>query len=143
MKRTPRARRAFTLVEVVVALGVFTFCSVSLVGLFSVGLSNSRKSSEDTAIASMSSQIFDILRAENTNAAGQTLTYYFDVDGQMTNAASYFVCDTSFYAASAKGLTDTAENGLLLAQLRFRWPTQAIPAPYTNVVNLAIPPAGS
>jgi uncharacterized protein (TIGR02598 family) len=138
------ASRAFTLVEVVVALGIFTFCLVCLFGLFSVGMANSRKSSENTSIASMSSQVLSSLQTQNTNAAGQSLTYYFDVDGQMTNAtASYFTCQVNFINASGKGLSDTADSSLLSAQFNFSWPPHVTPSPNTNIVNVTLPPGGS
>ena len=143
MRQPLAGRRAFTLVEIVLALAVLAFCLVSLFGLFSVGLSNSRKSDENTAIAGMSSQVFGVLRAQNTNAAGQTVSFYFDADGQMTNASAYYTCDTTFSHASTKGLTNTYDAPLLIAQLRFRWPAQVNPAPNTNIINLTLPPAGS
>ncbi len=142
MTRRSYRCRAFTLVEVVIAIAIFAVCILALVALFSTGLLSSRKSGEATAIASMSSQIFDILRAANTNAAGQTIVYNFDANGQMTNATSYYSCKATFSNAATQGLTNVADTALLVVNLRFCWPAQVNPAPNPNLVSLAVPPSG-
>lgn len=50
--------RAFSLVEVVLALGICAFVLVALLGLFSTGLRASRESEEQVQAANLASQIF-------------------------------------------------------------------------------------
>ncbi|MDQ3620965.1 MAG: Verru_Chthon cassette protein B [Verrucomicrobiota bacterium] len=71
---------AFTLVEIVLALGIVAFAVVALVGLMTASLDSSRGSEADTLIASMARQItaelqtrpFDSLTTEGPEI------YYFD-----------------------------------------------------------------
>lgn len=69
------AAAAFTLVEVVLALGIVAFAVVALVGLMAVSLESGRGSEADTLIASMARQItaelqarpFDLLTTEGSD----------------------------------------------------------------------------
>jgi len=50
--------RAFSLVEVVIALGLFAFCVVAITGLFGVGLGASRSVANDAVAASLAESIY-------------------------------------------------------------------------------------
>jgi type II secretory pathway pseudopilin PulG len=56
-------RVAFSLVEVVIALGVVVFCIAAILSLFSVGLRNSRDSAGEMRAASLASSLLARLRA--------------------------------------------------------------------------------
>ena len=58
-----QGRRAFTLVEVVIALGVTAFCLTVLMGLFALGLNNSRESAEQIQAAHLAQALIDTRRA--------------------------------------------------------------------------------
>ena len=58
-----RKKEAFTLVEVVVALGIFIFAGFALIGLLSVGLQNSRDSKEQLQAANIAEFICSTRRA--------------------------------------------------------------------------------
>ena len=64
--------RAFSLVEVVLALGVVTFCLVSIVGLLPVGLKVVKNSHEESAAANALNQLASAIRdaTSNTNTPG-------------------------------------------------------------------------
>jgi uncharacterized protein (TIGR02598 family) len=68
-----QASRGFTLVEVVIALGITAFCLAILLGLFAVGLRNSRESAEQILAAHLAQSIIDTRRAAPT----ATFTGYF------------------------------------------------------------------
>ncbi len=51
------ARAGFTLAEIAVALGIFSFALVSLLGMLSVGLKNSRKATVQTSASNVLSAI--------------------------------------------------------------------------------------
>jgi len=103
---------AFSLIEVVLALGITSFAIISIIGLLSFGLQNSRESAEDTNLALITQTTTSLLRSlpftnilnsatfatNNTNA-----NYFFDVTGDLTrdatgapatvpNADSLFAC---------------------------------------------------
>ena len=79
--------RAFSLLEVVVALGVFTFAAISLLGLVTTALQSSHRAETQAAcativrteMAKLSSQTF------TTNAASLPIIDYFTVNGTSTN----------------------------------------------------------
>lgn len=89
---------AFSLVEVIIAIGIFTFCIVSIIYLLGVALESSRQSQIDSAMTGVLRVMDSELRAlsyTNTNAAGINLQnvadgtkyFYFDVSGNaLTNS---------------------------------------------------------
>jgi uncharacterized protein (TIGR02598 family) len=60
-------RAAFTLVEVVVALGIFSFALVAIVGLFVVGLNTNKESSDQIQEANFASLLISSRRALPTS----------------------------------------------------------------------------
>ncbi len=60
LRRTP----SFSLIEVVVALGIVSIGIVSILGLLPVGLAASRESAHETRAAQMAQSIFTTLRAQ-------------------------------------------------------------------------------
>ena len=82
---------AFSLVEVVLALGVVSFGLVSLMGLLTVGLKTFRDAMTTTTESEISQQLSNQLQLasfsalENTN---QSSYYYFTEEGCATNAGS-------------------------------------------------------
>lgn len=75
-------RAAFSLVEVVIALGVVVFCIAAILSLFSVGLRNSRDSAGEMHAASVASSLVARLRA---NPRGDLTAEGFPI-GTLTNA---------------------------------------------------------
>jgi uncharacterized protein (TIGR02598 family) len=63
MKQTQYHRFGFSLVEVVLALGVAVFCLLSILALLPIGLSNNQTSIEQTSAASFARAIEADLRA--------------------------------------------------------------------------------
>jgi prepilin-type N-terminal cleavage/methylation domain-containing protein len=82
-------KKAFTLMEVVVALGIVAVILVSILGMVSIGLQSSRESKDETNIAMMVQTVISQLRSSgytnisNTLPAGTTdyVCYYFDSSG--------------------------------------------------------------
>jgi len=129
--------RAFSLVEVVLALGICAFVLIAMMGLFSTGLRTSRESEEQVQAANLASQIlatrtaapasdnnlanFAIPAASLTNAytdiygaAGTTV----GLDGRTNSAAAYRIT----LRAGTNAVT-----GARLSQvyLMLSWPPQA------------------
>jgi uncharacterized protein (TIGR02598 family) len=82
--------RGFSLVEVVLALGVISIGVVSLIGLLTISASSSRLSDEDTVFAAIARQVDTELH--NTAFANLPIsgaTWYFDNEGHhLTTAAN-------------------------------------------------------
>lgn len=133
-------RAGFSMVEVVMALGIVSFALVSIFGLLSVGLMASKQSGSDTVIASMSAQITSRLQSgKDTITVGTPLNYYFDNQGQLQVDGSDIPLTTStadtLYQCVVNGRlpnasTEVADLGshLILTTLTFSWPTK-VPDP--------------
>jgi uncharacterized protein (TIGR02598 family) len=77
----PPTARGFSLVEVVIALGILSIAVVGIIGLLSISLQSDRASGLDTLFASMSRQVFGNLRTIQYDNLPAAVTYYFDQDG--------------------------------------------------------------
>lgn len=129
----------FSLVEVVLALGIVSFALVALLGLFSVGLGASKRSGEDTEVANMSAQIVSTLRNRNS-AYPTTATFYFDTFGRQTNLSNtnigYYQCVLTTTTSPAIS-SDSAS--LVQAKMTFTWPCNATKRT-TNILYATFPP---
>ena len=106
---------AFSLVEVIIAVGIFTFCIVSIVYLLGSALNTSRQSQMDSAMAAILRNMESELRAvPSVNLAAVTGTnYYFDVGGNLvtnTNSRAYLAVVTRVAPAAVAGMTSVT-NG--------------------------------
>jgi type II secretory pathway pseudopilin PulG len=147
-KSFSRARRAFSLVEVVLSLAIVVFALFSMVGLLSVGLQNTQDSRERIQAATLAEQICATRRAAPTNAfplasgpepgfplpplqtAANNLTspVYITHDGVLTNQAS---ADFGFIynitpKPDAVPAGNTA-NGVSQVYMAFFWPAHPSP----------------
>lgn len=120
--------RAFSLVEVTIAVGIAGFVLVSLVGLMAVGLGASRRASEDTTVAALAGTVFaDLLSGDYTsNTAGPT-DRYFDFGGarKLTPSEAHFRCRVeTFPHDSASFLPDLPSDAAkgVRVRLSFYWP---------------------
>ncbi len=135
MKKRKVSIKAFNLVELVMAIGVVSFCLVALFGLFSVGLNNSRKSNEDTALASMVMSRISTLRTVGISAFSTNLFFSFDGEQTTNSSQAYFECQ--FLTNSMAG----AEPNLATVALKFTWPVLPNGAsPNTNTVYATLAP---
>jgi type II secretory pathway pseudopilin PulG len=137
-----RGIEAFSLVEVVLSLGICTFAFVALLGLYSTGLRVNRESEAQIQAANFASMLIAARRASPlstsstasissnvmvnafTNAYGNRsqLTNYIGEDGLLTNAAN------AAYLISCRAGTNTL-TGSSVAQvyIKLSWPPQADP----------------
>ena len=100
--RTPKNRSAFSLVEVVIALGVVSFAVITLLALIPTGLSGfqqAQTSSVETQIVQQLNTelqntpyaaLFDTNSGAGTNTAvfGATGARFYDMEGDLTNTSS-------------------------------------------------------
>ena len=126
-----RMRPGFCLVETVIALGIFVFCIVGIVGLIPVGLNAVRSvSNENNAIhiASSIEGIWEVAPANSTLSHAQfpvtnfyigamsTTNFYFNEFGEETNQGSASLKMT--YNATVSSTFPTAYD----VKMVFSWP---------------------
>ena len=127
---------AFSLIEVVIALGIFTFCVTILLGLIPIGLKAVRSVTEESNAIHISSSVFGFWQqAPNgaplvipgvfsnasllVGAAGSATNNYFGDSGSPTNAAS-----ASLLMAYTATALPSVPNGFNV-ELQFQWPARA------------------
>ncbi len=130
-----RLSSAFSLIEVVLALGVCTFGIVALVGLFSTGVQASKESQDEIQAANFASYLVSVRASSPTNVIanfgipsllgtyGSAVTNYVGSDGLVTNspvAAYRLICRAGTNVATGSSLSQLY---LLLS-----WPAAADPA---------------
>lgn len=101
--------RAFSLVEVVLAIGVISFCLLAVLGLMPVGLSTMRQAMDATIETQIVRQISGEALLTPFSQLGTTFsnkTFYFDAEGIEETGAS----DKTRYSA-VTSLTNTAYPG--------------------------------
>ena len=88
MKRSSHATAAFSMVEVVLALGVAAFCLIAVFGLLPVGVQTNRNATSQTAATSLLASVIADLRATPKPPAVNTSSQYKIVFG--TSKTLYF-----------------------------------------------------
>jgi uncharacterized protein (TIGR02598 family) len=85
-----RRQDAFSLVEVVMALGITAFCLVALLGLMPVGLKTVRDARGDALRAEVLKAMGNIAQQTDYSLLGNLdgTNYYFDINGLIVNSDS-------------------------------------------------------
>lgn len=119
MPSFPRSRKAFSLVEVAIAMGLITFCMVAMLGLLPVGLSTFRAAMEATIESQIVNQIASDAAlmpfSKLSDFAGGS-PYYFNEEGspvQKENEATYWAnlsLQTPNYPDKPAGIGDDLAN---------------------------------
>ncbi len=155
----------FSLVEVVLAIGVAVFALVSVLGLLNSAANTESNAGRDTVLASMSGYVFSEMRSVPfdalwaadpttvTNPAPSTAspsdgTYYFTSEGApvaAANAAQNFdvayICTVKKTPDSLTQNMDSGNYNQLRVQLIFSWPvngTQTVQKPGTKSIYASI-----
>jgi uncharacterized protein (TIGR02598 family) len=77
MKKRLRLKNAFSLVEVVIALGLFSFCIVAITGLLSVGLGSTRSVVNESGAVNIAASVFGAWEAQQSGTAALTVPGLF------------------------------------------------------------------
>ena len=131
MRSSDLKAAAFSLVEIVLAMGVAAFCLIAIVGLMPVGVQINRNATSQTAATNLMAAVVADLRT--TPAAATTSpqfsitfdtgkTLYFDASGQ----ASALLGPDSRYRLDITW--NSAPTGLRYAVLKVTWPASVDPA---------------
>jgi uncharacterized protein (TIGR02598 family) len=133
-----RATSGFTLVEIVIALGVAAFCLVAMLGLIPTGLKSVRNSVTDTAateaLAAVAADLRDIQPGSN---ASPNYNIALPTALGLTNSTNFFLTQaaaltTSNDLSAQFGVITTLSNSttfLTTARIQIYWPAIA---PVTN-----------
>jgi len=115
-----RLSHGFSLIEVTIALGVFAFAMIPIIGLVSSGMKSLRGSMDDGVRGEIVRKVVgEAGRVPYTNlsTAFNNRLFYFDDEGVQqasSNAQTIFVASNSVYAATPPSLITTDTN---IAQL--------------------------
>ncbi len=148
MKTARGSTGGFSLIEVVMALGLLGFCIVSLLGLFSVGLQSNTASSAETVVASLLTAISSDLAATPTTSPPTaqtspqfkipvptsgtvTNTLFFSSNGALSGAinADASPSDNPQYRATIAIIppSGAGARGTTLVRIFVTWPALADP----------------
>jgi uncharacterized protein (TIGR02598 family) len=134
MKITWCKTHAFSLVEVVVALGLFSFCIVAITGLLSVGLGSTRSVVNEGVAANIAGSVYGAWGAQTNGAVALTVPGLFtSLPALSTSASNSFFFDQSGvqtansagaalqmgYVVTADGVAPAVNSKL---DLIFSWP---------------------
>jgi uncharacterized protein (TIGR02598 family) len=112
----PRNRNGFTFVEVTLAIGIFAFALIAMIGLLGIGLSGEKSSAEDTRFAGMADYVIATERNNSfatVSAANYTSTYYFDLLGNTnTQSAAYALCTVTNISTNSMVTSNTPSTTL-------------------------------
>jgi uncharacterized protein (TIGR02598 family) len=143
--------KAFSMVEVVLALGIMSFCIIALIGLFSVGVNTSKESAEEMLAAHIMQSLLTTRRAAPDKDLDATFPLpkilsddaksdiLLDANGNITTTLS-----SARYRFSYR-ITGTSSNvaPITVVYLRLAWPAQAtggnIQGAYEITTNLPRP----
>lgn len=129
--RQPELRKlGFSLIEVVIAIGIVSFAMMAILGLFSVGLQSNRESAEDTTLALMSQQMNAWSRSQPfTNLTASNTVFFFNAGGELTRTANGDPATTagidSHYSCTISPQTNSVSTNLIYLQSRYEWPLSA------------------
>ena len=142
MKRALRATAAFSLVEVVVALGVAAFCLIAVMGMLPAGLKVQQAGIQQTTANEIMAAILNDLRADVVLPAGQASKEQASGFGLHGHWALVAVPDTLFFTnegnqtgSVAQGTFPPAPSGAVFrAKITYLFP----PTATTSVANVII-----
>jgi len=153
MKR--RSDRAFSLVEVTLALGIAAFCLIAVFGLMPVGVQANSNATSQTAATNIVAAIVADLRATPKTSGtwtgtssqfcislGTSRTLYFDHEGRCSSdlGGSTSPCGVSWVAPLRTryqvAVTFPLAGNLTYADLKGTWPAAATPANASGSVEI-------
>jgi len=142
---------AFSLVEVVIAIGIFSFSIVAIIGLMAASLNSDKGAASDTTLSRITETTVSFIRSQgwsivHTNTAyaeGETNSdLFFDSSGQLAMTSAGVPQSSgqpdSVYSCTVTRKAATSTN-LDYINLEFRWPVAApINRQETRMVNASI-----
>ena len=156
----PENASAFSLVEVVIAIGVFAFCLLTLIALVPVGLTDNRTSHDRMIVADLCTSLESDLRSTvstgtvspinnvkfptpsaTASVSATTVLYDVYVAGSPTVTFSTTKSSTSQYCFTivlTSAPTNTYPRSPVVANIQATWPAGASPAAAAGAVSTSV-----
>jgi len=126
MKR--RSKRAFSLVEVTLALGIAAFCLIAIFGLMPVGVQTNRNATSQTAATNIIAAVVADLRAtpKNSTTSSQfNIAFGTNPPPMYFDGAGQFATTLGANSRYQLNMTWTGSTGLRYADVKVTWPAAA------------------
>lgn len=140
--RVHKRELGFSLVEVLVAMGIFSFAIVAVFSLLSISIKSDKSAASDTCLLQMATTAMGIVKSQGFSAVksttatplydGSAPAMYFDVNGQIMLTSSgrpnTVTPSNSYYSCAIKRKTPSitpATTNMIYLQLNFKWPVNA------------------
>jgi len=131
----PLSKKAFSLIEVVIALGIFAFCIVGIVGLLPIAANSVKSVSQETNannIAESIAGMWQVVPSTNTNVANSNFpmtNLYIGASNLSTNYFNEFGQQTDPSGASLRmeyeARTNSTYSNAYDVNLTFYWPANS------------------
>jgi uncharacterized protein (TIGR02598 family) len=134
-----RSSGAFTLIEVVIAVGLVAFVLTAILGLVAIAANETKNADLKARLAWITEQVTSEYQSQRfSNALARVPTNSaLDYEGMpvLTNSATaYFICDVSNVTPSNSPSYPT--NYIALLQVRTRWPSPQLTSTNVSVISL-------
>jgi len=139
--RKTTSRRAFSLVEVTLALGVAVFCLLTIFGLLPMGLTSNQASLEQTAAGNLSSAILGDLRSAQPLGAASSPRFGISIPAASATAGTGITTASpqTIYLASNGSVTTVTSSGtaapVFRATIAFGTPLQRNATPVRVLIT--------
>ncbi len=156
-----RNRKGFSLVEVVLAMGVTSFCLLSTLALLPISLASSRDTLQKTTAASIVAEVSSDMRQSSVTVGSGASAYQasprFQINGSAGTSVLYFGSDDSFVNATGAAspvtgnwlyratvtVGTTTSGSTVPVRILVTWPAMAdanssqAPANYTGSLDIS------
>lgn len=124
-----RHQQAFSLVEVVIAIGIISFALIAIIGLMASSQISDREATDDTLLPAMVAGVLDELRRQSRKSFPPSpATFYFNLAGTLQtdgngnpisspNADSLYRCNVTISDGVAG-----ASDKMKILRMSFFWP---------------------
>lgn len=147
--------RAFSLVEVTMAIGIVAFALTAIMGLLSITLKNSKSAQDDTLVAEMTGDLIGYLRKQPFNDIPNLTNIYFDLNGKRINpvnssgviqgmtpgaaltAGAVYECQP-VVVGDPRTVSASGATNLWRLTLNFQWPPGASKSPNRKSIHADI-----
>jgi uncharacterized protein (TIGR02598 family) len=136
-----RTLAAFTLIEVVIAVGLVAFVLTAILGLVAIAANETKNADLNARLAWITEQVtseYQSQRFSNTLASLPT-NLSWDYDGMsvpINSPSAYFVCDVSNVTPTNPTNANFPTNYIALLQVRTRWPSPQVTSTNVSVISL-------
>jgi uncharacterized protein (TIGR02598 family) len=132
---------AFTLVEVVIAVGLVAFVLTAILGLVAIAANETKNADLKAHLAWITEQVTSQYQSQRFSAALTNVptNFAWDYSGMPvpTNSPSaYFVCDVLNVTPTNATIPSYPTNYIALLQIRTRWPNPQLTSTNVSVISL-------